>query len=136
MSRVQNDVGELGDFLDSGAFWVIGEVITLVSIMVVMFTMKLDLALLTLSVIPLLLLFIIFWQVRARRTFIKVRQSISRVNTALEENITGVRVIQSLSREDLNSKQFEQVNQANFQANLQAARVSAAMMPEWSCWYQ
>jgi ATP-binding cassette subfamily B protein len=129
MSRVQNDVGELGDFLDSGAFWVIGEVITMISIMVVMFTMKLNLALFTLSVIPLLLLFIIIWQTRARRSFIQVRQSISRVNTALEENITGVRVIQSLSRENLNSKQFEKINRANFLANLRAAQVSAAMMP-------
>ena len=40
MSRVQNDVGELGDFLDSGAFWVIGEVVSMVGIIVVLFTME------------------------------------------------------------------------------------------------
>jgi ABC-type multidrug transport system fused ATPase/permease subunit len=39
MSRIQNDVGELGDFLDSGAFWVTGEVVTLVAIMVALFFM-------------------------------------------------------------------------------------------------
>ena len=129
MSRVQSDVGELGDFLDSGAFWVIGEVVTLIAIIVVLFTMDFKLALLTLSVIPVLLVFIFIWQRLARQSFIKVRQAISAVNAALEENISGIRVIQSLSREDLNSQHFEQVNQAHFKANLRAAVLSAGLMP-------
>jgi ABC-type multidrug transport system fused ATPase/permease subunit len=129
MSRVQNDVGELGEFLDSGAFWVIGEIFSMVVIVVVLFTMQTSLALITLAVIPPLVLFIIFWQKRARNCFIQVRQAISSVNSALEENISGVRVIQSLSREDLNDRQFEQLNQSNFEVNLKSARVSAIMMP-------
>jgi ATP-binding cassette, subfamily B, bacterial len=129
MSRIQNDVGEMGDFLDSGAFWVIGEVVSLVAIAVAMFTMQTKLALITLSVIPLLFLFIFLWQKRARLTFIRVRRTISAVNSALQENISGVRVIQSLSREETNSRRFDQLNQANFKANLNSALVSAAMMP-------
>jgi ATP-binding cassette subfamily B protein len=129
MSRVQSDVGELGDFLDSGAFWVIGEIVTLIAIIVILFTMNLQLALLTLSVVPVLFVFIFIWQRLARRSFIKVRQAISAVNAALEENISGIRVIQSLSREDLNSRHFEQVNQAHFKANLRAAVLSAGLMP-------
>jgi ATP-binding cassette, subfamily B, bacterial len=129
MSRVQNDVGELGEFLDSGAFWVIGEIFSMAVIVVVMFTMQTGLALITLAVIPPLVLFVIFWQRRARNCFIQVRQAISSVNSALEENISGVRVIQSLSREDLNDKQFEQLNRSNFEVNLKSARVSAVMMP-------
>ena len=129
MSRIQNDVGELGDFLDSGAFWVIGEIVSMVAIIVILFTMQSNLALLTLAVVPVLIAFILFWQKRARQSFIKVRQALSSVNGALEENISGVRVIQSLSREELNSQQFEQVNQSNFIANIQSARISAAMMP-------
>ena len=129
MSRAQNDVGELGDFLDSGAFWVAGEVVSLVAIVFVLFVMDYRLALITLAVIPLLLLFIAFWQYRARQSFIRVRQAISRVNAALQENISGVRVIQSLSREDLNMRHFEQVNHGHFEANVRAARVSAAITP-------
>ena len=129
MSRVQNDVGELGDFLDSGAFWVIGEVVTLIAIVVILFTMDFRLALLTLSVIPVLFVFIIIWQRLARQSFIKVRQAISGVNAALEENISGIRVIQSLSREDLNSRRFEELNRAHFMANLRAAVLSAGLMP-------
>jgi ATP-binding cassette subfamily B protein len=129
MSRIQNDVGELGDFLDSGAFWVTGEVVTLVAIMVALFFMDVRLALISISVIPFLLIFLFFWQRWARRSFIKVRQAISAVNASLQENISGVRVIQSLSREELNSQQFEHVNYAHFEANMQSVRFSAGMMP-------
>jgi len=129
MSRVQNDVGELGDFLDSGAFWVTGEVVTLVAIAVAMFTMEVRLALVALSVVPVLLVFIALWQRRARGYFIKVRRAISAVNAALQENISGVRVIQSLSREDVNTARFDELNQAHLNANLEAARLSSAMGP-------
>lgn len=129
MSRVQNDVGEMGDFLDSGAFWVTGEIVSLVAIAVAMFTMQSKLAAITLAVIPLLLVFIYLWQKRARTSFITVRRAISAVNGALQENISGVRVIQSLSREDVNFARFEKLNRAHLKANLSSSRISAAMMP-------
>ena len=129
MSRIQNDVNDLGEFLDSGAFWVIGEVVSMTAIIVIMFTMQSNLALITLTIVPLLVIFILFWQKKARQNFLIVRQTISAVNSSLEENISGVRAIQSLSREDLNSQRFEQVNKGNFTANLRSIRVSAAMMP-------
>ncbi len=129
MSRVHNDVGELGDFLDSGAFWVAGEVVSLTAIVFTLFALDFELALLTLIVVPLLFLFLIFWQRKARQNFIKVRQTLAGVNGALQENISGIRVIQSLSREELNSRHFDRVNRANFEANIQSARLSASMMP-------
>ncbi|MBI4287672.1 MAG: ABC transporter ATP-binding protein [Chloroflexi bacterium] len=129
MSRVHNDVGELGDFLDSGAFWVAGEVVILAVVVSALFAMDFNLALLTLSVVPLLFLFLAFWQRRAREYFIRVRQALAVVNGALQENISGVRVIQSLSREEINSQRFDQVNQAHFKANIKSARLSASMMP-------
>jgi ATP-binding cassette subfamily B protein len=129
MSRVQSDVEEIGDFLDSGAFWVAGEVLSLIAIIFTLFAMEFTMALLTLTFIPILFLLIFFWQRRARLFFIQARRTLAPVNTALQENISGVRVIQSLSREDLNSQQFEQVNHTHLDTNLKATRISAAMMP-------
>jgi ATP-binding cassette subfamily B protein len=129
MSRAQDDVGELGDFLDSGAFWVVGEIVSLIAIIVVMLTMSFNLALISLAVVPFLFWFIIVWQKRARQSFIHARQKLSAVNASLQENITGIRIIQSLSREKINSEHFDKVNKENLQANLRAARHSAVMMP-------
>jgi ATP-binding cassette subfamily B protein len=108
---------------------VAGEVVTLGAIVVAMVTKDFRLALITLSVVPFLFAFIALWQRRARRYFISVRRAISAVNSALQENISGVRVIQSLSREDVNSQRFDQLNRAHLQANLHSARMSAAMNP-------
>jgi len=129
MSRAQDDVGELGDFLDSGAFWVVGEIISLIAIVVIMLTMSFNLALISLAVVPFLFWFVFVWQKRARRSFIHARRTLSAVNASLQENITGIRLIQSLSREKINSEHFDSVNRVNLQANLQAARQSAVMMP-------
>ncbi|OGN98562.1 MAG: hypothetical protein A2Y58_00970 [Chloroflexi bacterium RBG_13_51_52] len=129
MSRAQDDVGELGDFLDSGAFWVVGEVVSLIAIVVVMLTMSLTLALISLAVVPFLFWFIVVWQKKARQSFIHARQKLSAVNASLQENITGIRIIQSLSREKINSEHFDRVNKENLDANIRAARHSAVMMP-------
>ena len=129
MSRAQDDVGELGDFLDSGAFWVVGEIVSLIAIVVVMLTMSLTLALISLAVVPFLFWFIVVWQKKARQSFIHARQKLSAVNASLQENITGIRIIQSLSREKINSEHFDKVNKDNLQANIQAAKLSAVMMP-------
>ncbi len=51
------------------------------------------------------------------------------VNASLQENVSGVRVIQSLGREGRNFRQFEEANAANLEANLGASRVSAATQP-------
>jgi ATP-binding cassette subfamily B protein len=129
MSRAQDDVGELGDFLDSGAFWVVGEIISLIAIVVVMLTMNLVLALISLAVVPFVFWFIVVWQKRARQSFIFARQKLSAVNASLQENITGIRIIQSLSREKINSEHFDKVNEENLEANVRAARDSAVNMP-------
>jgi ABC-type multidrug transport system fused ATPase/permease subunit len=71
----------------------------------------------------------IFWQRKARAAFIRVRQAIAIVNSTLNENVSGVRVIQSLSREDENSRRFDQINRSNYDANVDAGRLSAAVLP-------
>ncbi|HTY82449.1 MAG TPA: ABC transporter ATP-binding protein, partial [Dehalococcoidales bacterium] len=129
MSRAQDDVSEIGDFLDSGAFWVLGEVVSLATIIIVMLGMNLKLALITMSVTPFLFIFVFFWQDRARHSFITARQALSAVNSSLQENITGIRIIQSLSREKVNAGYFDRVNKENLRTNLRAARLSAVTMP-------
>jgi ATP-binding cassette, subfamily B, bacterial len=129
MSRAQDDVGEIGDFLDSGAFWVVGEIVSLATIIVVMLGMNLKLGLITLSITPFVVLSILLWQNKARHSFITARQALSAVNSSLQENITGIRIIQSLSREKVNTEHFDKVNKENLLTNLKAARLAAVTMP-------
>jgi ATP-binding cassette subfamily B protein len=129
MSRVQSDSDQVQTLLTQDVLNLLFDVVTMIVIMVVMFTMNARLALITLSVMPVLVVVIIVWQGYARKTFIKVRQAIAEVNDNLQESISGVRVTQSLSREGVNMGKFDNVNKAHLDANVDAAKAQAFMMP-------
>ena len=129
MSRVQSDVQVLQQLLDRGVLQTIGNTLSIVSIIAMMFFLNWRLAALTTSTLPVLALVLIVWQGFARRRFRQARATISVVNANLQENVSGVRVIQSLGREEQNFREFEGANSANLEANLGAGRVSAATAP-------
>ena len=128
MSRVMSDVGQLQEFLPMVTI-TLGDMLSLVGIIVVMFLMNWQLAIITIVVLPLLALIMGVWQRYARVAFIRIRYAISVVNSRLQQNISGVRVVQSMNREDLNLRQFDRVNMDHLDANLRAIRLSAILMP-------
>ncbi len=129
MSRVQNDVSQIEELVTEGILMMITSLLTLVGIAAIMLTMNPRLALITLAVIPLMILMTIIWQKYARRAFIQVRRAIAVVNSQLQEDMSGVRVIQSLSREEENMEQFDQVNRAHYEANVTAVKLESLIMP-------
>ena len=129
MSRVQSDVQQIQELLTADILNIVVSILTLVAIACVMMMMNTRLALLTLSVVPVFGLVIFIWQQYARRAFFRVRGAIAAVNAQLQEGISGVRVTQSLSREEINLKQFDAVNRAHLNANINATKLTAVMMP-------
>ena len=129
MSRVQGDVQQIQELLASGMLNVVFSALTLIAIAVVMLIMNTSLALLTLTVVPALAVVTFIWQKHARQAFVRVRRAIATVNAQLQEGIAGVRVTQSLTREEVNSEQFEHVNREHYSANVRAARLQAVMWP-------
>ena len=129
MSRVQNDVTALQELLTQGFFTVFADFLGLSVILYWMFKLDWILALTTMAVLPLLIIALWIWQERAKRAFIRVRTAIAVVNSNLQENISGVRVIQSLNREDENMRRFDRVNADNLNANVEAARLTALVNP-------
>ncbi|MEK7248022.1 MAG: ABC transporter ATP-binding protein, partial [Chloroflexota bacterium] len=129
MSRVQNDVAVLQDLLTTGVLTVVADFLSLGLVIVFLLVQDFELTAVTFSTVPVLVIIMWLWQMRARRTFVRVRQAIAVVNANLQENVSGVRVIQSLSREDENARRFDRVNTENLNANVDAGRVTAAVMP-------
>ena len=128
MSRGQNDVNQLQEFLNL-VVTSLADVLSLGGIVVALFLLDVQLALITLTVIPVLVGIMLVWQKIAWGTFMRVRQAISIVNANLQENISGIRVVQSLNREETNMERFDEVNNGHLEANLHASRLSAALMP-------
>ncbi len=129
MSRVQNDVEQVEDLLDGGLLGIVTDVLTLTVVALVLVLMNAPLGLLTLATVPLLALSVGSWHVKATRSAMRVRQTTAAVNSALQENISGVRVIQSLNREERNLKEFMQVNEADLDAHVKAGRIRATVFP-------
>ncbi|MDP2673419.1 MAG: ABC transporter ATP-binding protein [Dehalococcoidia bacterium] len=129
MSRVQNDVTVLQELLTTGFLTILADFAGLGLVIFFLLYQDVQLALITFIVIPVLIVSMALWQARARRAFIRVRQAIAIVNANLQENVSGVRVVQSLSREKENIRRFDQVNADNWSANVEAGRLTAAVMP-------
>lgn len=129
MSRITSDVTTLQELLTSGLLTIMADFIGLGLVVFYLLERDVEVSLITFSVVPLLVISMAIWQNYARRAFIRVRQAIAIVNANLQENVSGVRVIQSLSREDENVRRFNAINQGNLAANIEAGRLSAAVMP-------
>jgi ATP-binding cassette subfamily B protein len=129
MSRIQNDVGNLQDLFTNGMLGTLSDFVTLGGILIVMLSLHPLLTLITFAVVPPMVLLTLSWRTRSRRAFGQVRIALAQVNASLQENISGVRVIQSLCSEDANLRRFERLNGAHLTANLSSARLSAALLP-------
>jgi ABC-type multidrug transport system fused ATPase/permease subunit len=129
MSRVTSDVTSLQDLMTSGFLTIIGDIAGIGLSVAFLMYFDVRLALVTFTVVPVLVITMAVWQNYSRMAFVRVRQAIAVVNANLQENVSGVRVIQSLSREDENAKRFDNINQQNLRANVDAGRLTAAVTP-------
>jgi ABC-type multidrug transport system fused ATPase/permease subunit len=129
MSRLQSDIDVLESMLSSGLLSMLSSVVALIGIVGIMIAINAGLALLSFTVLPLMVAISIFWQKHAQRSFRRTRAAISVVNSTLQENISGMRVIQSLAREDRNGSEFEELNAYNRDTNLEASRIAALVLP-------
>ena len=129
MSRITGDVSALQELLTTGSLTILADIVSLAIVVAILVNQDATLALGSFVSVPILLVLMIMWQQRAKDAFVRVRQAISTVNGTLNENISGVRVIQSLGREEENARRFEEINRRNLRANVDAGRLSAAVMP-------
>ena len=128
MSRVQGDVYQLQEFMHVGVM-TFGDFLTLVGIVVALLLMDVQLGLVSMAVIPILVIVMAVWQPLAIRSFIRVRRAASTINGSLNENISGVRVVQSMNRQESNLRKFDEINREGLDSGLKATRLSIGLLP-------
>jgi ABC-type multidrug transport system fused ATPase/permease subunit len=129
VSRGTNDVDKITELISSGIANVVADLVTLVGIVAIMLYMNLRLSLITFSVIPMMALFLYFWGRRVRKVYRETRKTIASVSAKMEESVSGMKEIQSYSREGETRREFQQVNLNNMQANVQAGQIMSAFWP-------
>jgi ATP-binding cassette subfamily B multidrug efflux pump len=128
ISRVQGDVYQIGEFFSMmvtglADFAVLGWIIAAILIL------NWKLGLIAMIVIPCLVGVMWYWQPRAKIGFVFSRAAISSVNSYLNQNISGVRVVQAMNRQRYNAGQFDSLNQDNKIASLRASKLSSGLIP-------
>jgi len=128
MSRLQGDVNSMQEFLETSVL-AIGDLLLLFGIIVVMFWLDWQLAIMVLTVIPILFVVRILWLTRARSAFMAAHEANSITNGALAEAIHGVRAVQAMDRTKLNSELYGKLVDNTFKAQLRASKLSQIMIP-------
>jgi ATP-binding cassette subfamily B multidrug efflux pump len=128
MSRSQSDINQIQETFEL-IIVALADLLSLVGIIVAMVIIDWQLALVSLGIVPILFLVLIFWQRFARRSFMRIRRAIAMVNGEYNQSITGVRVVQSMNRQEVNLEHFKTLNQEHLDANLEAARFSGSLQP-------
>ena len=129
MTRVTTDVDAVNELFTSGVVTVFGDLFTLLGIMGVMLAMNLKLALVTFSVIPFFFVITNWFRRGSRQSFREVRKWIARINAFLQENLTGMSVVQLFRREERNREAFAAVNRAHADANVSQIFYYAVFYP-------
>jgi ATP-binding cassette subfamily B protein len=128
MSRLQGDVNALQEFFETSVT-AIGDLVLLVGIVGVLLALEWRLALLTLVLVPAIVIIRARWLPRAQRVFARARDTSSIVNGALAENISGVRVVQTTRREEVNLADIERKATDNLEAQVASAWTAQIMVP-------
>ncbi|MCC3145128.1 ABC transporter ATP-binding protein/permease [Halanaerobium sp. Z-7514] len=129
MSTVTHDVNALTDLLSTGFIHLLNDFFTISGIMIVMLYLDYRLALLSFIVIPFVIFTVRFLGKRMRSAYSDVRQKLAELNADVEENLSGIRLIQALNREAKNEGEFKNLSWKNFKANLAAASYFALLFP-------
>ena len=116
ITRLTSDVEALGDVFASGAIGVISDAIYILFIIVTMFTLQSQLALMLLLMMLPITVLIMYFQRQYRKANYKSREKLSELNSMLQENLAGINVVQLFRREQFNSELFRAVNNEYRQA--------------------
>jgi ATP-binding cassette subfamily B protein len=129
ITRVTNDVEVLNEMFSSGIVMVFSDVFTIAGIFYFMFSMNWKLSLVTLSVLPFLFYGTFLFRKKARETYRDVRIQIARINTFMQEHITGMLVDQIFNREHKSYSKFSDINAAHRDANIRSIFYYAVFYP-------
>ncbi len=129
MSRLLNDVNTVNQAFGQTVAQMLGNLLSLVGIVIAMLAINLQLGLLSNLVVPLMIFTTGLFSNWARARFRVTRQTIGELSAKLEEDISSVREAQAFNRVQLNIEEFDLLNAANRDANVQAVAITSAFLP-------
>ena len=125
VTRVTNDVDSIQELFNSGIVSVLGSVLRLVGVVVLMLLLDVKLSLVAFAALPVIGLVVMWVRKRARDAFRAIRGETARMNSNMNEQVTGLAVVQAFGQERAMFAQFEEINASYRDANVSAIKFEA-----------
>ncbi len=129
MTRVTSDVESLNQMFTQGIVTIFGDVFLLIGIIGTLLYLNFKLALWTFSVIPILFLITFVFRSKVRDGFRNIRKWLARINSYMQENITGMSIIQIFNRTEKNYNQFAAINKKHTESHVKTVFYYALFYP-------
>src|SRR5215831_19431886 len=129
VTRVTTDVDALNEMFTAGVVSIFEDVFVLVGIITIMAWMNWKLALITFAVLPLIFWATMIFRVKVRDSYRRIRVAIARINSYLQEAVSGMLVLQLFNREKRAYKQFSDINASHMEAFKDAIMAYAVYYP-------
>jgi ABC-type multidrug transport system fused ATPase/permease subunit len=129
ISRLTNDVEALDQLVTEGVTTLLQNTLTLTGSAIILFLLDWRLALAVLAVFPLMSVATSIFRRRSARAYARVRERLGSVTATLQEDVSGMRVVQAFTREGRNEENFQGVNSAYRSANYETVVLNAFYFP-------
>jgi len=129
VTRVTNDVEALNELFSSGIVMVFSDIFIIIWIFIFMFFMSWDLSLVTLSVLPVLIYGTFLFRKKVRESYRDVRFHLARLNSYMQEHITGMSIVQAFAKEDDEINKIASINADHKKANIDSIFYYAVFYP-------
>ena len=129
VTRTVSDIEVIADIFSEGLIVIVGDILQIVTIIGVMLYVDWRLTLISLSVMPLLMIATYVFKEKTKKAFQEVRTEVSRINTFLQEHITGMKIVQIFAREKQEMENFKKINRLHRDAHIRSVLYYSVFFP-------
>lgn len=127
VTRVTNDIDAINEMFASGALNAVGDLVRIVGVVVMMLVLDWRLSLIAFAAIPPIFFLVNWLRVHARRAYRDIRTKTARLNAFLNEQVSGMSVVQAYGRESAAAAEMDEINRAYRDANYRSIRYEATI---------
>ena len=129
VTRATNDVEALHELFTGGVVAIIGDFFTIVAIVIVMLKMSISLTIASFVLLPAFAIAAYIFSIKSHAAYLDVRKYVAESNANLQENLSGVKVVQAFAREERNYKGYENINRNYVRASFRAITINTIFFP-------
>jgi len=129
VTRVVSDIETIAAFFSNGVFTILSDVLKMLAVAGIMLFLDWKLALITMSVLPILVYATKVFQVAIKATFQEVRNQVANLNGFVQERVTGMKIVQLFNREQIEYQNFKEINDKHKVANIKTIWYYSVFFP-------